>query len=338
MPRFAKAARNRAWPVRVVNAGLGYVAAASLRLLRRFDRGRTADVLGPFLRRIGPFLPEHRTARANLIAAFPDKSAEEIEAILRGSWDNLGRFVADFAQLDRLRVYEPNLPGPFDIEYSEETLARFLALRDSKTPALLFAAHLANWELPPLVAHRYGIEATVLYRRPNLPGVADAVVDIRADCMGTLLPAGLDAPFLLAKAVESGDVAGMLVDQYDRRGVNVNFFGRPARTGALIARLARQIECPIHGTRVIRLPNNRFRVELTDPIAPVRDAEGRIAIEGTMQVITGVIEGWIRDNPDQWLWQHRRWRPDHGDAKLKFRRKAAAQLSSGSEAPPPSRQ
>jgi KDO2-lipid IV(A) lauroyltransferase len=309
----------------MVNAALGYLAAVSLRLLRRFDRARTANVLGPFLRRIGPFLPEHRTARGNLTAAFPEKPAEEIEAILRGSWDNLGRFVADFAQLDRLRVYEPDLPGPFDIEYSEETLTRFLALRDSKKPALLFAAHLANWELPPLVAHRYGIEATVLYRRPNLPGVADAVVDMRADCMGILLPAGLDAPFLLGKALESGGVAGMLVDQYDRRGVNVNFFGRPARTGALLARLARQIECPIHGTRVIRLPDNRFRVELTDPIAAARDAEGRIAVEETMQAVTAVIEDWIREYPEQWLWQHRRWRPDHGDAKLKFRLKRAAE-------------
>jgi KDO2-lipid IV(A) lauroyltransferase len=320
-----------------VDAALGYAAAAGLRLLRRFDRGRMADILGPFLRRVGPFLPEHRTGRANLKAAFPDKSPEEIETILRGVWDNLGRFVADFAHLDRLRVHDPEAPDPSEIEYSEQTLARFIALRDSGKPALLFAAHLANWELPPLVAHRYGIDATILYRRPNLPGVADAVVEMRADCMGTLLPAGLDAPLRLATALMDGGVAGLRVDHHDRRGINVNFFGRPARTGALIARLARQIDCPIHGTRVIRLPGNRFRVDLTDPIAPLRDAGGRIDIEGTMQAITDVIEGWVREHPDQWLWVHKRWRPDKGDPKLKFRRKAAAGLSSSSAAPPTSR-
>jgi Kdo2-lipid IVA lauroyltransferase/acyltransferase len=274
-----------------------------------------ANFLGALSRRVGPVLPEQRTGRANLRAAFPEKSPAEIEDILRGVWDNLGRFVADFAHLDRLKVYDPALPGACDIEYSDATLARFQALRDSGKPALLFAAHLGNWELPPLVAHRYGVDATVLYRRPNLAAVADAVVDIRAGCMGTLLASGLDAPLLLAKALENGGTAGMLVDQHDRRGVNVRFFGRLARTSPLIARLARLVDCPIHGSRVIRLPDNRFRVELTDAIPPVRAADGRVDIEGTMQAITDVIEDWIREYPEQWLWLHRRWRPDKGDPR-----------------------
>jgi Kdo2-lipid IVA lauroyltransferase/acyltransferase len=310
-----KAARGRAWPVALFDAAVGGIAAACLRVLRRLDRARMANFLGALSRRIGPVLPEHRTGRANLTAAFPEKSSAEIEDILRGVWDNLGRFVADFAHLDRLKVYDPALPGACDIEYSDATLARFQALRDSGKPALLFAAHLGNWELPPLVAHRYGVDATVLYRRPNLAAVADAVVDIRAGCMGTLLASGLDAPLLLAKALENGGTAGMLVDQHDRRGVNVRFFGRLARTSPLIARLARLVDCPIHGSRVIRLPDNRFRVELTDAIPPVRAADGRVDIEGTMQAITDVIEDWIREYPEQWLWLHRRWRPDKGDPR-----------------------
>jgi KDO2-lipid IV(A) lauroyltransferase len=285
-----------------------------------------ADTLARLARRIGPFLPEHRIGRANLKAAFPDKSPEEIEMILDGVWDNLGRFVADFAHLDRLRVQDSNVAG--DIEYSEETLARFHALRESGKPALLFAAHLGNWELPPLVAHRYGIDTTVLYRRPNLPGIADAVVDIRAGCMGTLLPAGLDAPFKMAKALENGEVAGMLVDQHDRLGVSVRFFGQHARTSALLARLARQIDCPILGTRVVRLPNNRFRVDLSAPITPIRNADGDIDIVGTMQAVTDVVESWVREHPEQWLWLHRRWRPDKGDPKTRFRRVRAARLTS----------
>jgi KDO2-lipid IV(A) lauroyltransferase len=115
---------------------------------------------------------------------------------------------------------------------------------------------------------------------------------------------------LLAKALERGGTAGMLVDQHDHRGVNVHFFGRPARASPLIARLARLIDCPIHGTRVIRLPDNRFRVELTEAVAPARAPDGRLDIEGTMQAITDVIEGWVREYPEQWLWLHRRWRPD----------------------------
>jgi len=47
---------------------------------------------------------------------------------------------------------------------------------------------------------------------------------------------------------------------------------------------------------------------LTAEIAPARDAAGRVDIQGTMQVITGTVESWIREHPEQWLWLHRRWR------------------------------
>jgi KDO2-lipid IV(A) lauroyltransferase len=85
---------------------------------------------------------------------------------------------------------------------------------------------------------------------------------------------------------------------------------RQAKTKAnpMLARLLRQIKCPIHGVRIVRQPGHRFRGELSEEVKPVRDAAGQIEIEGTMQAVTTVIEGWIREYPDQWLWLHRRWR------------------------------
>src|SRR5262249_41188873 len=84
---------------------------------------------------------------------------------------------------------------------------------------------------------------------------------------------------------------------------------RLCKANPFIARLARHAECPIHGVRVVRLADpHRFRGELTQPIAPARDAQGRIDVQGTMQAITSGIEGWVREHPEQWLWLHRRWR------------------------------
>ena len=100
----------------------------------------------------------------------------------------------------------------------------------------------------------------------------------------------------------------MLVDQYLTGGVEVTFFGRKTRANPMLARLLRQVECPVHGTRVIRLPGGRFTAEITEEVQPVRDAEGKIDVRGTTQAITNVIEGWIREYPEQWLWLHRRWR------------------------------
>ena len=101
----------------------------------------------------------------------------------------------------------------------------------------------------------------------------------------------------------------MLVDQHMTKGVEVIFFGRRCRANPLIAMIARQSEAPIHGLRVVRKPDrNSFWVEITEPIATPRDADGRIDISGTMQAITSVVEAWVREHPEQWLWLHRRWR------------------------------
>jgi Kdo2-lipid IVA lauroyltransferase/acyltransferase len=291
------------------NALLGWLAVAMLRAIRLIDRKPMADFTGAFMRILGPLLKEHRIGRANLAAAFPDKSPAEIEQILRGVWDNLGRVAAEFAHIDRLQIFDPPLNTTGDIVYTLDHLERFKRLRQEGKPALLFAAHLANWELPAFVANKIPLETTVLYRRPNISAASDAVIAIRQGSMGTLIPTGLDAPFKLMRVIEAGGHVAMLVDQHYVNGVDVTFFGRRCKANPLIARLARHVECQIVGARVVRLPNHHcFRVELSDPVEPRRDAEGKVDIQQTMQAITSVIEGWVREHPEQWLWVHRRWR------------------------------
>jgi len=291
-----------------VDAVAGRLAVWLLKAIRRTDPDRSADRSAAFLRRVGPFLPEHRIGRANLAAAFPEKSPAEIEQILAGVWDNLGRVAAEYAHLDRLWDCDFEHPSAGRIEVPPEAVERFMRLRDDGKPALVFAAHLANWELPALAAPAYGLEAAVLFRAPNLGNVAAAVREIRAPNMGNLISTGITAPSAVAAALERGIHVGILVDQFYYHGEDVEFFGRRCKANPMMARLARHFECPIHGTRVIRLPDHRFRLELTDEIAPARDADGRIDVKATTQMITTVVEGWIRQHPEQWLWLHRRWR------------------------------
>lgn len=286
----------------------GGLAVTLLRAIRRTNPDRIADLSAALMRRVGPWLPEHRTGRANLAAAYPEKSAAEIEEILGGVWDNLGRVAAEYAHLDRLWDWDFTRPSAGRIEVAPEAIERFMRLRDDGKPALVFTAHLANWELPALAAAAYGLEGAILYRAPNIGAVATAVRDIRALKMGTLIPTGIGAPSALAAALECGLHVGILVDQYFYQGIEVEFFGRRCRTNPIIARLARHFDCPIHGTRAVRLPNHRFRMELTEAIVPARDSEGHVDVQATTQMITTIIEGWVREHPEQWLWLHRRWR------------------------------
>jgi len=290
------------------NAVAGRLAALALGVMRRLDRRRTSNFAARFLRLVGPLFPEHRVARANLTAAFPEKSPAEIETILAGVWDNLGRVFAELAHLDRMRSVAPEDSNPSDIEFTPGTFERLHRLRTDGKPALVFTAHLANWEIPALVATTWGLDTLLLYRRPNLAAVADALLAIRKKSMGTLVPTSLDAPIKLGRALVEGRHVAMVVDQHYGKGVEVTFFGRTCKANPLIAMLARQVDCPIHGTRVIRLPDGRFRGELTEAVETVRDAAGAIEVAGTMQVITSVVEGWVREHPEQWLWLHRRWR------------------------------
>src|SRR5919108_2451507 len=151
-----------------VNAALGSLIIGLFKLVRRTNPDRMADRFGRLMRKLGPWLPEHRVGRANLAAAFPEKSAAEIETILAGVWDNLGRVAAEFAHLDQRWEYDFERPNAGRIEFTPRSMQLFLQLRDDGKPALVFAAHLANWELPPLSAGAYDMPAAVVYRRPNL--------------------------------------------------------------------------------------------------------------------------------------------------------------------------
>ena len=305
MTRRARRAAKRA-----SDAMIGALAVGLIKALRLVDPDRMADVAGWVMRTVGPLLPEQPIARANLKAAFPEKSAAEIERILRASWDNLGRMGAEFANLDRLWNFDLEHPERGRIKSDQANIDRFLRLANDGKPALIFSAHLGNWELPAISAATYGIDSAVLYRKPNIAGIDRWLRETRTASMGELISASLDAPLKLAEALERGAHVGMLVDQYYRRGVPVTFFGRRTMANPLLARLAQHFDCPIHGVRIVRLPDHTFRGDMTEQIAPARDAQGKIDVAGTMQIITSVVEGWIREHPEQWLWQHRRWRPE----------------------------
>jgi len=305
-PRWLLRIRKTLKPIGDV--AVGALTIALLRFTRLFDPIRTANLFAWITRRIGPLLRENRIGRANLTAAFPEKSPQEIDAILAGVWDNLGRVAAEFAHLDHIWAYDRAHPDRSRIEIPERTHELFAQLRTDGKPALIFASHLGNWELPALAATAHGLDAAVLFRRPNIAAADRAIHELRAVKMGQLIAAGPDAPFRLAQALQQGLHVAMLVDQWFTRGVEVTFFGRKTTANPTLARLLRQIECPIHGVRIVRLPGHRFRAELSEEIPPVRDASGAIDVQGTMQAITTVVEGWVREHPEQWLWLHRRWR------------------------------
>ena len=293
---------------RAADAAVAAVVRAAFALLRALGPDRASAFGGALARALGPLLPVHRVALDNIRHAFPGMPEAERRRVLREAWDNLGRTSCEYVHMERIWDFDEARPNAGRIQIAPESNAVFERLRSDGKPALIFAAHLANWELPAVAAARHGLEAAVLYRRPNNPFVARDISALRAGSMGELIPAGMMAPVRMMEALDRGAHVGMLVDQRFGRGPRVDFLGRPAASNPLLARLARRFDCPVHGARAIRLPGGRFRLEITEEVALPRDASGRVDVEAATALVNGIVAGWVREHPGQWLWMHRRWR------------------------------
>lgn len=275
--------------------------------LRLLGPERASAWGGAFLRTLGPWFPVHKVAYRNLRAAFPEKTEEDVQYMAAQAWDNLGRTAAEYAHLSTL--VDPHGIPPDLGRVTVSGVEHFLDLVHDGKPAIIFSAHLGNWELPAICAARYGLDATAVFRPPNSQAVASFIEEIRGQTMGGLAASGgLGGVFAMRRVLEEGGHLGMLIDQHLTRGLPVEFFGRSAKANPILAKLARHFDCPVHGVRVIRLPGVRFQVELTPPLDLPRDSSGKIDVDGALQIMTHVVEEWVREYPEQWLWMHRRWR------------------------------
>ncbi|WP_292126314.1 lipid A biosynthesis lauroyl acyltransferase, partial [Mesorhizobium sp.] len=256
-------------------------------------------------RRIGPMVGRHRVAVNNLRLAYPQKSDAEIEAIASDMWGNMARLAAEYIFLDALFDFDPNAAKPGRVEVSG--IEHFVEIAGEKKPHILFTGHLGNFELLPVAAATFGMNITALFRPPNNPYLADYIHSTRRSSMGGLLPSSTGASFALAAILENGGNIGVLVDQKFTNGVETTFFGRPCQSNPVLGMLARHYDCDVYPARCVRLPGNRFRLEIEDKLDLPRTETGSVDVHATTQLLADVVERWVREDPGQWMWFHKRW-------------------------------
>nr|WP_210282894.1 lipid A biosynthesis lauroyl acyltransferase [Rhizobium sp. BK049] len=276
-----------------------------LNVLKLFPADGAIRFADRMMRRLGRRTRRHRLMLVNLRNAFPEKSEAEIEEIALGSWGNMGRFAAEYVFLDELFDYDPERPEPGRVEVSGIPI--FLDLRDNPRPFIVFTGHTANFELLPVAGAAFGLTVTVLFRPPNNPYVAKKVFDFRSARMGKLVPSHAGSSFALARQLEAGQGVGVLVDQKFGKGLKGTFFGREVKTNPLLPKLVRQFDCEVYPARCIRLPENRYRLEIEPRLEMPRDAKGNLDLPAAAQLLNDKVESWVREYPEQWLWYHDRW-------------------------------
>jgi KDO2-lipid IV(A) lauroyltransferase len=261
-----------------------------------------ASALGGFIgRNLFSLLPPDRVARRNLLAAFPEKSDTERDAIRMAMWDNLGRVVAEYPHLEKFSPFggDPRItltaltPDPPE-SYRGQAL-------------IILSGHLGNWEMLPIVAEQYGLDGAGVVRPPNNPYIARWIARQRAiNGPSTLLAKHSAARRMLAQ-LRGGKALYMLVDQKLREGIAVPFFGRDAMTTPAPAALAVKL-----GTRILMAANRRtqgarFHVTVTPGPDFSPSGDEKRDIHDLTAAITARIEEMVRADPSQWLWIHNRW-------------------------------
>jgi KDO2-lipid IV(A) lauroyltransferase len=280
-------------------------------LFRLFSLDAASRLGGWMGRTIFSRLPPNKTARQNLQAAFPEKSQAEIEAILTGMWDNLGRTVAEYPHLKKFDRVGPGTRIELDgAEHVD-------AARNVGQGALFLSAHLANWEMMPMLGQLLGLDGATVVRHPNNPYVARWIARQRGrhgpkDQIGK--HSGARRIFSQLRA---GKAIYMLVDQRNDEGIAVDFFGRTALTTPVPAALAMKT-----GARILIAGNRRktrsARFEVTVRPGPEFISTGDEAADTRLltERITAQVEAIIRSDPSQWLWIHKRWHESKGARRL----------------------
>jgi KDO2-lipid IV(A) lauroyltransferase len=297
--RIVLALRNfRQWLVAQVIFGF-------LNFLKLFPADAGINFADRLTRRLGPRMRRHQLMLTNLRNAFPEKSEDEVREIAMASWGNMGRLAAEYVFLDRLFDFDPTSDKPGRVEVSGIPI--FLELRENPRPFIVFTGHTGNFELLPVAGAAFDLKVTVLFRPPNNPHVAKKIFDFRAKRMGNLVPSHAGSSFSLARQLEAGGGVGVLVDQKFRKGLKTLFFGRPVKTNPLLPKLVRQFDCEVYPARCVRLPGNRYRLEIEPRLDMPRDDRGNLDLTATAQLLNDKVESWVRENPEQWLWYHDRW-------------------------------
>lgn len=253
----------------------------------------TASAVGGWIgRKIGNRLGANKKVRRNLANAMPELSTGQQDRIITGMWDNLGRIMGEYAHLGELDGSRVEVIG---VEHVD-------AARASGKPLIMAAGHLGSWEIIPVTANRYGLNAQLIYRHANNPYVEKLMQHARAPGGDRFARKGVAGARSVHGALRKNEVIGMLVDQKHNRGLPIPFFGRPAMTAPAVAELALKYNAPILLSRVERLNGARFRVTVLPPL-DVSSGD----VTDILTRINAQFEEWIRARPEQWLWLHKRW-------------------------------
>ncbi len=264
----------------------------------------TASNMGGWLgKTIGTRTGLSRRAYRNLRVAFPEKDQDELDRIVAGMWESLGRTAAEYAHL---RTITAAGSGRVELAGLEHTQPAVEATR----PSIFVSGHFANWEVMHIVGARLRPDCTTIVRDPNNPHILRLLEQRRNVQGGQRVSKGAEAARAAIATLKHNGLVAMLVDQRMSDGIAAPFFGHPALSPPAAAQMALRFDAALLAARLERTGPARFRMTFTPPLDLPREGDRSARVLALTTEINRILEGWIRERPEEWLWLHRRWPKD----------------------------
>lgn len=238
----------------------------------------------------------------NLVRAFPERPAGWRRRVAAGCYRHLGRegaAVLRMAALDRRAVLRRT---------RVEGLEPVRRAVEEGRGAVIVTGHLGNWEIGGAAVAARGVPLTVVALRQGNPLFDRDLVRVR-ERLGMRVVYKKDAPVHALRVLRSGGAVAVVGDQNPiRGGVAVDFFGRPANTARGPAVLALRSGAPVFvGSGLRSRDGAGYRIRIDEvPVRRSGDVEGDV--RRLVQAYTARLEAEVRRAPEQYFWQHRRWK------------------------------
>lgn len=244
-----------------------------------------------------------RVAERQIAAAFPEFSSREVQRVARESYRHLGRVAAEVALFSRL-----DGTGILEHLSAIDGLDLFEKQRAEGRGAIVLTGHVGNWEIGGAAVAASGIPIDVVVRLMGNPIFDEYLTETRAR-LGMTVVRDRDAVRHTARALRDGHVMAFLIDQSGLHIASsfVSFFGRPAKTPRGPAVLALRLNVPIFFGVSIRQSDGRYHVSIREIVTEHTGDTDR-DVDAILNAYSRLLEQYVRASPEQYFWQHRRWK------------------------------
>ncbi len=247
-------------------------------------------------------------------ACFPEMTEAQVRATARESYRGLGR--TSFEAIYLSRAGREEVLAAFAESRGEETLAAAFA---QGRGVILVAGHLGNWELSAayMAARGYAVDGIAMHMANPL---SDRFFQRTRERLGIGVIFDDQAVRAVPRALRAGRGVGFLSDQSAKglASTMIPFFGRPARTPRGAAVFALRDDLPMVFVAALRRPDGRYGAHF-EPVTLVRTGDRDADVQAAALAYTQVLERLVRAHPEQYFWQHRRWKGQPADTPAHLR-------------------